>query len=341
MDHSTRLLAPRLRFALLALAALGAPQAHAEKIVLGNSVHGLHSLPIYVAANKGLFKQTGLEIEVVNFQGGATATPALLGGSTQIQAAGTENMLKLAQQGQAIVAVMTVQSTMNGAIMIRPDIAEKLGRKPTVADLKGLRIGTLARGGTADMAVRYIAKTIGLDAEKDLTMVPILGFDKHLAALQAKDIDASLTVEPVQTFWSKGPAKMVYVVDMLKGEGPAIFQNMGWVTLQGKKDWIANNREAVRKIVGVIVEAQRMIADEANLAEVVKLAQVSFPNVPAPMLEASIRNQLKSYAPEFTEEMVAKNNELLVSTGNLRAPIAYTSVVDPSFADLWAAFRKK
>src|SRR5262249_41895549 len=159
---STRLLAPRLRFALLALAALGAPQAHAEKIVLGNSVHGLHSLPIYVAANKGLFKQTGLEIEVVNFQGGATATPALLGGSTQIQAAGTENMLKLAQQGQAIVAVMTVQSTMNGAIMIRPDIAEKLGRKPTIADLKGLRIGTLARGGTADMAVRYIAKTIGL-----------------------------------------------------------------------------------------------------------------------------------------------------------------------------------
>jgi hypothetical protein len=27
-----------------------------EKIVLGNSVHGLHALPVYVAVNKGLFK---------------------------------------------------------------------------------------------------------------------------------------------------------------------------------------------------------------------------------------------------------------------------------------------
>lgn len=339
---SARAALARLLFGITALTAAAWPGANAlaQKIVLGNSVHGLHALPIYVANNKGLFRDQGLNIELINFQGGAPATAALLGGSTHIQAAGTENLLKVIQQGQPMVAVMTIQSTMNAAIMMRPDIASKLGRKPTLADLKGLRVGTLARGGAADMALRYLASGLGLDPEKDMTLVPILGYDKHLAALRAGDLDASLTVEPVQTFWAQGPMKMVYMLDMLKGEGPALFQNMGWVTLQGKKEWVAQNGEAVRKVVRALVQAQKLIANPANLEEVVKLAATSFPNVPREILEVSIRNQLRTYTPELTEEMIRKNNELLVKTGNLRAPLEYASVVDKSFADLWAEFRR-
>jgi NitT/TauT family transport system substrate-binding protein len=311
-----------------------------EKIVLGNSVHGLHALPVYVAVNKGLFKEQGLNIELVTFQGGATATPALLGGSTHLQAAGTENLLKLIQQGQPVTAVMTIQSTMNAAIMVRPDVAAKIGHKPTLKDLKGLKIATLARGGAADMALRYIAASVGQDAERDWGLTPILGYDKQLAALKAKDIDGSLPIEPVTTIWARPPLGMVPVMEMLKGEGPKIFQDMGWVTLQGKKDWIGQNREAVRKIVGALVQAQKMIANPANSDEVVKLAAISFPNLPQPILAATIAAQVRTYVPQLTEEMIDKNNELLVKTGNLRAPIRYADSVDKGFADLWAEFRK-
>jgi hypothetical protein len=38
--------------------------------------------------------------------------------------------------------------------------------------------------------------------------------------------------------------------------------------------------------------------------------------------------------------MIDKNNELLLKTGNLRAPIRYADSVDNSYADLWAEFRK-
>jgi NitT/TauT family transport system substrate-binding protein len=250
-------------------------------------------------------------------------------------------MLKVVQQGQPIVAVMGVQSTLNGAIMVRKEIAEKLGRKPTVADLKGLRIGTLARGGMSDMAMRYIAEVQGLSLDKDIQLTPILGYDKHLAAMQANDIDASMTVEPVQTFWAMGPAGAVYAMDMLKGEGPAIFQDMNWITLQGKKDWVEKNRDTVRKVVRAMVRAQTFIANPQNLKEVVELTAKSFPNVPPAILEVSVRNQLKTYTPRITEEALKKNNELLVKTGNLRAPIEYAKVVDSSYADLWEEFGKK
>lgn len=334
----------RLVGLLVAATVLLAPlQARAQqtKLTIGSSVHSLFSLPLYIAETKGLFREEGLSVEVVNFQGGATATPALLGGSTELQSAATENLLKVVQQGQPVVAVMTVQSTFNAAIMVRKDIAEKLGRKPTLADLKSMRVGTLARGGMADMAIRYIIESQGFVPEKDVKLVPLLGFDKHLAALQAKDLDASMTVEPVQTFWSKGPAGLVYMLDILKGEGPTIFQDMNWITLQGKKDWVEKNRDTVRKVVRAMVRAQTFIADPANLGQVTELAAKTFPKIPKPILQASIASELHTYTPRVTEEAIKKNNELLVKTGNLKAPIAYARVVDRSYGDLWAQFGKK
>ena len=344
MIRSTRIALMRLATLLVAAAVLlASPQAKAQqtKLTIGSSVHSLFSLPLYIAETKGLFREEGLSVEIVNFQGGATATPALLGGSVELQSAATENLLKVVQQGQPIVAVMTVQSTFNAAIMVRKDLADKLGRKPTLADLKSLRVATLARGGMADMAMRYIVESQGLVPEKDVTLVPLAGYDRHLAALQAKDVDASMTVEPIQTFWSKGPAGMIYLLDILKGEGPALFQDMNWITLQGKKDWVEKNRDTVRKVVRAMVRAQTFISDPANLEQVTELAAKTFPNIPKPILQASIASELHTYTPRVTEEAIKKNNELLVKTGNLKAPIAYARIVDRSYADLWAQFGKK
>jgi NitT/TauT family transport system substrate-binding protein len=329
--------------AIVALSSLGltaGAAAQATKLSIGVSVHSVFGLPIYVANTMGAYKEEGLDVEIIEFTGGATATPALLGGSTVLQAAGTENLLKLVQRGQPIAAVMSIQSTVNAAIMVRKDIAEKLGRKPTLQDLKGMRIGTLARGGVGDMAVRYIVEDLGLVVDKDVILVPILGYDKHLAAMQAKDIDASLTAEPVQTFWSKGPVGAVFMLDITRGEGPAIFQDMNWVTLQGKKDWIANNKDTVRKVVRATVKAETFISNPANLDKVTEYAAKSFPEIPVPLLKASIESQLKSYAPEITEQGIQKTNQLLLKNAELRAPLSYGQVVDTSFADLWKEFKK-
>jgi NitT/TauT family transport system substrate-binding protein len=322
--------------ALLFAAGVGAQ----TKLTIGSSVHSLFSLPLYIADSKGLFKEQGLSVEIVNFQGGATATPALLGGSTELQSAGTENMLKVVQQGQPIVSVMSVQSTLNGALILRKEFAAKIGKKPTMADLKGARIGTLARGGMSDMAVRYLLAENGL-TERDVALVPILGYDKHGAALAAGEIDGSYGVEPVQTFWTEGNLKAVSMVDMLKGEGPAVFQDMNWITLQGKKDWIDKNRVIVTKVVRAMVQAQKFIANPANLDQVTDLAMKTFPNVPRPILLMSIKNQLHTYAPTITESGIKKNNDLLIMTGNLKTPVPFSQVVDMSYAPIWEEYKTK
>ncbi len=323
-------------FALSAATAL----ARAESIAIGSSVHSLFSLPLYLAKEKGYFEQEGLTVEIINFSGGSTATPALLGGSVVLQSAATENMLKVVTAGQPIKAVMTVQSTLNGAIVIPQTIADKLGDGRSIEDVKGFRIGTLSRGGMADMAMRYIATDLGLDPERDMTLMPMAP-DALGPSMQAGDLDAALTVEPQQTVLVEALGGFTYLVDMLEGEGPELFQDMGWISLQGKVDWIDANPETVRKVVKAMVAAQKFVADENNLDEVVRLMEPVFPSLKPELLRKSIQKQIKTYTPRITKGTIAKNNELLLTSGALQKAIEYDVVVDESYSELWNAFDSK
>lgn len=324
---------------ILAIAAstIGSASSLAQqtKLTIGSSVQSLFSLPLYIADSKGFFKEAGLDVSVVNFRGGATATPALIGGSVQLQAAGTENLLKLVRQGQPVVAVMGVQSTLNQGIVLRKDLADKLGRKPTIMDLKGLRVGTLARGGTTDMVIRYVLIGAGLKPEVDVKLFPLAGYDRHFAAMQADQIDATVPVEPVQTQMVDSLGSGSYIVDFLKGEGPDTFQDMNWITLQGKKDYIAQNRETVVKVIQAISAAQDFIKDSKNIDEVVKHAKMQFPNVDDAILRNSIQRQLNTYTAKITNSGINKNNDLLIKTENLDKPVRFEDAVDSSFQKYW------
>lgn len=316
-------------------AASGAVQA--QDLSIGSSVHSLFSLPLYLAKEKGYFEREGLNVEIINFSGGSTATPALLGGSVVLQSAATENMLKVVAAGQPIKAVMTVQSTLNGALVIPQAVADKLGQDPSLESIKGLRIGTLSRGGMADMAMRYIAADLGLDPERDLTLMPMKP-DAYVPSMQSGDIDGALTVEPQQTLMVDGIGGYTYLVDMLAGEGPEVFQDMGWISLQGKVDWIEANPDTVRKVVKAMVAAQKFVSDEKNLDEVTKLMEPVFPNIEPALLRKSIGKQINTYKPHITQAIIKKNNDLLMTSGILQAPVGYETVVDESYSDLWKEF---
>lgn len=311
--------------------------ARAENLAIGSSVHSLFSLPLYLAKEKGYFDAEGLNVEIINFSGGSTATPALLGGSVVLQSAATENMLKVVAAGQPLKAVMTVQSTLNGAIVIPQTVADKLGDDRTIESIRGLRIGTLSRGGMADMAMRYIAAELEMDPESDMTLMPMRP-DALGPAMQAGELDGALTVEPQQTLLVDGLGGFTYLVDMLAGEGPDLFQDMGWISLQGKADWLEQNGETVRKVVKAMVAAQKFVADEENLDEVVRLMQPVFPNLEPDLLRKSIEKQIRTYTPHITQEIIQKNNDLLLASGVLQSAVDYADVVDESYADLWDEF---
>jgi NitT/TauT family transport system substrate-binding protein len=330
-----------LALVLAAAVAAVAPLASQAqtKAKIGSSVRSIFSLPLYVADQKGYFKEQGIDAEISFFTGGPPATAALLGGSVDFIAASLENQLKVNKKGEAVVSIANMQSDFSGALTVREEVAKKLGRKPTVKDMKGLKIGTLSRGGFADMAARYVLISAGLDPEKDADIVPIRGFDKVIAAGEQDAVQAALFVEPWQTIGVEGGRGWTYVVEMTRGEGPDVFKDMGYVTLQTTNAYLEKNRDVAEKVVRAVVKAQRYIRDDRNLDELVKIALVVFPNSDQSVLRASIRKQEGTFRPALKQYMIDKNMDLLTKNGVLSPPAPTAAqAFATGFEKIWAEY---
>lgn len=323
-----------------ALAATATPATAQTKIKIASSVKAIFSLPLYVADANGYFKDEGLEVETIFFAGGPAATAALLGGSVQFISSALENALKVAKQGQPVVNIMTLQADFSGALVITKSAAEKLGHPPTAADMKGLRIGTLQRGGFADSALRYVLIDAGLDPEKDANIIPVRGFDKHIAAAKAGEIDASLMVEPWQTIAIHEAGGWQMVTNMTTGEGPKVFHDIGYVTLQVSADYLKANRGIAEKVTRALVRAQTFISDKKNLDRSIAIAAAVFAEIKPDVLHRSVESQLATFRPAFKQEMIDKTMELLLKNGQITgdAP-SYSTVADSSFKPVWDTFK--
>lgn len=185
------------------------PAAAQTKITVAVANRSISSLPLMVAKGKEFFKDEGLDVTLQYFTGGPPATAALIGGSAQFLVAAPQDMLKAIKQGQPLVAIGTVIADYTGSIVIRKDLADKLGHKPTLEDLKGLRIGTLARGGFTDVSTRYMLMQKGIDPDKQATLDPVRGADRQLAAGKVGELDANALVDPSGYIavekWATGP----------------------------------------------------------------------------------------------------------------------------------------
>jgi NitT/TauT family transport system substrate-binding protein len=62
-------------------------------------------LPLTIAERRGYFAKEGLDVEINDFQGGAKALEALVGGSADVVCGAYEHTLYMAAKGIAIKAV--------------------------------------------------------------------------------------------------------------------------------------------------------------------------------------------------------------------------------------------
>src|SRR5205823_271383 len=127
-DRSKEHVMPRLlsRFALVLLAALWlAPHADAqalEKTKVSIGVGGktlFYYLPLTIAERQGYFKAEGLDVEILDFPGGARALQALLGGSVDVVSGAFEHTVSQQAKGQTIEAIF-LQGKYSAITLLMP-----------------------------------------------------------------------------------------------------------------------------------------------------------------------------------------------------------------------------
>lgn len=165
--------------------------------------------PVYIAFEKGYFKEQNLDIEFVKFGSALDMIAPLSAKQLDVGSGGIGAALfNAVSQGIAIKLVAeTVRTPADwtaNAWFVRTDLADKV---KTPADLKGLTVALAATCTVIDTELQVLLEKGGL-TRADIT-VRTVPYADHVAAFANKSIDFTYGFEPFNSsFQSAGVAKL-------------------------------------------------------------------------------------------------------------------------------------
>jgi NitT/TauT family transport system substrate-binding protein len=188
----------RLALALAAVVAFSLC-AHAqapEKAKLSIGVGGktlFYYLPLTIAERNGYFKAEGLDVEILDFPGGARALQALLGGSVDAVSGAYEHTITQQAKGQFIEALV-LQGKYAGIVLGMTK--DKAAAYKSPADLKGMKIGVTAPGSSTNMFVNVLLAKAGLKPDA-VAIIGVGATAGAVAIMKRGEIDAVSNLDPV------------------------------------------------------------------------------------------------------------------------------------------------
>jgi len=184
--------------ALLVAAALLPGMAHAEKQTLKVGILKIAALTNpWVAQREGIFKNNGLDVELVEFKNGGDAVRAQRSGDVDIILSIPGTAFTAIERGFDLVAIF--QNEISKPKPPESNSMQVLVDSPirTIADLKGKKIAISGLHSQSSVSVEKILQKAGL-AKGDYQLVE-LPATASINALKAKQIDAVSVADPFTT----------------------------------------------------------------------------------------------------------------------------------------------
>ncbi len=138
-------------------------QQSLDRIIITYPSRSIASVDLYIAQDRGFFRQEGLQAEVVQVRGNIGVTALLSGDAHAINNVGT---VIRALERTDLPAKVVSQSLKKNLfwLVTKPDVK-------ALGELKGKIFGTTTLGGAQHLAgLRFLQKA-GLDPDKDITVV--------------------------------------------------------------------------------------------------------------------------------------------------------------------------
>ncbi len=174
---------------LLWLFLFAAPRAGEARIVIGLSSVNIAFLPVYVAQEKGLFKDEGLDVQFVMFNSGSTNLQSLMGGDIQMMGSAFVETLGGRAAGYDI-------KNFWGICNLMPFELYSTAKFTSIKEAKGKRFAISRFGSLTDFLTRATLQHHGIDP-KEVTILQIGSTPARFAALSAGAVDASVVWFPV------------------------------------------------------------------------------------------------------------------------------------------------
>lgn len=226
----------------LLLASCGVRKQTEVRLAVGGSASQLIYMPAQMAQELGFYKEAGLNVTLAEFQAGAKALEALMGGSTDVVCGFYDHTIQMAAQGKDLRAFVAMVR-YPGMVLVSPGIAD-------IEGLKGKIVGVTAPGSSTHMLLNYLLFTHGMKPE-DVSTTSIGSTGTAVGAVTHNKVDAAVMTDPAVAIVRKQMPGLHILADTRTAEGVrAAFgvDNYLASVLYSKSEWVEKNREVARQL---------------------------------------------------------------------------------------------
>jgi NitT/TauT family transport system substrate-binding protein len=260
-------------------------RGQAETVKLGD-LAAISNAAIYIAIEKGFFKEQGVNTEITNFDSAAKMVPALVAGELEVSVGSASAGLFNAVAQQAPFRIVADKGQARegygfSLLAVRKDLVDS-GQVKTFKDLKGNKIAILAKGNIQHYLVGKMAEEVGLTIND--VELSFLGAPNQVTAFETKAIDAAYAVEPwVARFTDRGVAVRFRTPDQVKGLGPV---QVGVIIYSGK--FINERRPVAQRWMNGYLKAAELFHNKGTKDPEIAAILEKYTKVPAKVIQAAI-----------------------------------------------------
>ena len=261
----------------------------------------------YVAEDAGLYKESGLDVEI-KFLAGNSGFNAMVSGAMDFAFSSGTNLDRAAARGQRMLAIANMNNLPPWDVVIRKSIADAAHFDPKaplaerVKVLKGRTLVVDGIGSAAHSFLRVLAIAGGVDP--DSITVSALQPQEMLAAYQRGQIDGiSLGPPWPQTLEQDGG--VLVVASGINGD-PAWLTPIGSSTVITRPQFCAEHRSVCEKMGHALSAASRFVHERPN--DALAILQKRFPKTAPPVVAASFAVMRKAMPQPPALEAKALSN---------------------------------
>jgi NitT/TauT family transport system substrate-binding protein len=249
-----------------------------EPITVAQFGHVFLYLPLYVAVDKGFFKEQGLDVKLISTGGDEKTFTAVLSGNAQFGVSDPVFAAIARERGQG---GKVVASIVRGVPFWVVSFDNKLKAFDNASGFAGHRIATYTAPSTSYAVMKSILANNRHPVDAKLVQG---AFGTLLALLKTNQADMALDIEPIVSIATNQGAHIVYSPASKLGE-------FAFTGLTVSDTFHAKHPDRIQAAVNALAKSMKFI--EQDFSGTLEVAKKEFPEVPEPALREALKRLIK------------------------------------------------
>ena len=226
---------------LLVVTLIAPASAQLRKLNIAYTATSPYQAALIIAKEAGIFKKHSLDPQLILTPGGSLGFQAMMGGDVAMVMADGSAAVTSNLAGADVVIIASFLNTFPYSLISIPEVKR-------VEQLVGGKVAISRFGSATDVSVRMSLAKVGLNPDRDVTILQIGTQTTRFAALQSKQVQATIITPP----FTLTARKQGYntLIDMAQLNIP--FELTALLT---RKAYIKTQREIVLDVVAALAEA--------------------------------------------------------------------------------------